>query len=222
MARTKTLANLRTEAYERADVRDSYIPEAEMNRLINASLAELYDLLVSVNQDWYLSSDDITVVSGTATYALPADFWRAVGVDYQSSNTWYPMLRFNWAERNQYQDGATSRSLTRYRVSGGNLRLRPTPDWGGTVRLWYIPAPDTLTLDADTFDGVAGWEEYAIADVVIKIRSKREEDATLEVAQKKALFARIKASAATRDSGNPDRVRDVAAELIGTDLGGWE
>lgn len=214
MARTKTLLLLRTEIYERSETREIQVPTAELTRQINGSIAELYDLLVSVNKDFYLSSNNISVVSGTETYALPADFWRVQGVDVLSSGKYYPMPRFNFAERHQLQDSGDVIRSARYRVMGSNLRIRPKPTWTGTAVLWYIPAPAQLVNDSDTFDGIAGWEEYVVVDCCIKLAQKREEDASLLVKLKGDLVARIRSSACERDDAEPDRVRDVESESL--------
>lgn len=214
MARTRTLAQLRTEIQNRGDLRSIRHPDAQVDRNINQSIAELYDLLINADPDYYLSSDDISVTSGTANYALASDFYKAVGVDVQDTDSnWYVMRKFNFAERNQLQDTGTERLDARYRIMGSNLRLRPTPAWTGTVRLWYIPAPTVLTSDSDTFDGISGWEEFVIVDGIIKARVKDEEDITDVMAQKQMLIRRIENMAASRDTGEPDRVRDVYGEV---------
>jgi hypothetical protein len=98
MPRVTDLPALRTAARERADVREAYIGNAQLNRLINAQLARLYRLLVKVNKDFYYDEQTVSVVAGTADYALAADFWRVLGVDVQDGTNWYSLLRYNFAE----------------------------------------------------------------------------------------------------------------------------
>lgn len=220
MARTKTLEQLRDEIYKRSDVSENFIVDTEMNQMINGSIADLYDLLVNINKDFYLNSDIIPVVAGTDAYTLPPDFWRSVGVDVSEGNINYSMRRFNFAERNMYQTASAGKAITRYRIMGENIRFSPVPNWSGNVTLWYIPTAEILVNNTDTFDGIVGWEEYVIVDCVIKIRSKREEDASVEMAQKKLLYSRIMNSANERDDGEPDRVRDIYNEMNGSDWSG--
>lgn len=212
MARTRTLTELIAEVRERGDFRSVRHPDADITRRINQSIAELYDLLVSVNQDYFLDSDDISVVSGTDSYSLDTAFFKVLGVDVQFGSNWYPVRKFQWAERNQYQDGGTSQRDVRYRIMGQKLYLRPTPRWSGTVRVWFIPAPTVLSAGSDTFDGISGWEEYVIVDCVIKGKLKDEEPADEWMAIKGQLAGRIRDLAAERDPGEPDRVRDVFGE----------
>lgn len=216
MARNRTLAELQQEVYELADVDRAYIDEPQMTRMINASLAELYDLVVASNKDHYAGLHSVSVVSGTDSYALAADHYRLVGVDVYSSGAWHLMKRFNLHERNQSQDSDADETSTRYRVVGGALKLRPTPTWSATVRCWYIPAPPQLSLDTDTWDGIAGWEQYVIVDCCRKLGVKQHEDVTELVQDKAALASRVKGLCSDLDDNEPDRIRDVYLEEAGT------
>ena len=213
MARTKSLGTLQTEIRGRGEIRTNYVSAAELIAWINGSIAELYELLVNVNKDFYRSYHDITVVSGTGTYALDTDHYRLTGVDVQDGSNWYRLRRFNPEERNRLQGSGASKRETMYRAMGRtNLILAPTPSWGGTVRVWYIPNPPNYATDgsenSNTFDYIAGWEEYVITDCLIKFAGKEESDASLYAAQKNALIRRIKSMAADLDDAEPDRIRD--------------
>ena len=71
-----TLLQLRTQARDRADMTNSlFIADAELNNYINSSIAELHDLLIGAYDSYYsILTSTFNTVSGTATYALPADF----------------------------------------------------------------------------------------------------------------------------------------------------
>lgn len=215
MARTRNLLQLRTDIRNRGDLLSSRHPDAELTRNINQSISELYRLLVSCNPDYYIDSDDITIVSGTADYALDSAYYKTVGMDLLDGSIYYPMERFNFSERNRNQGNTTVKYSTMYRVMGSNVKFIPTPTWAGTVRHWFIPLLTDLTEDADTFDGIAGWEEYIVLDCLIKAKIKDECDITETAALKGALIKEIKDNAATRDKGEPNRVRDVYDELSG-------
>jgi len=172
--------------------------------------------VVASNKDHYAESANISVVSGTDSYTLAADHYRLVGVDVYDGAAWHLMKRFNLHERNQLQDSEASDVNTSYRVVGGALKLRPTPTWSGTVRVWYIPAPPQLSLDTDTWDGISGWEQYVVIDCCLKLGRKQKEDVTELVAEKTALAGRIRGLSADMDDNEPDRVRDVYLEEAGT------
>ena len=215
MASTSTLLSLRTRARQRADMEGSlFVSDAELNQLINTSVAELYDLLVSVNSEYYLSSQTLTLIPGTDTYSLPVDFYKLQGVDgiIDSQGNAYTLRPFNFAERNNalYTTAASGPIVSlRYRLLGQNMRFIPVPSAAGSIKLWYISIPTPLALDTDTFDGINGWEEYVIVDAAMKMLIKEESDVSALMSEKQGLTARINTMASSRDSGTPDRVVDV-------------
>jgi hypothetical protein len=213
MARNITLSALRSRIRERGEIDNNYISDAVLNDWINESLADLYDQIVATSSDYFLDSSNINVVSGTDAYALPATFYKALGVDVNEGGQWFSMRRFNWGERNTFNvvSGQNQRT-SGYRIMGGNLRIIPSPSWSSTVRLWFIPAPPKLVLDADTWDGIAGWEEFAVLDVLIKFYGKEESDPSVFIAQRDNCLKRIVSLATDRDEGEPKRVRDVYTE----------
>lgn len=220
MASTKTLAEIRTQVRQRADQENSkFISDSELLSYINASYAELYDILVSAFADYYISSETFTL-SGTNLRALPSDFYKLRGVDYQISNgEWITLYKFNFERRN-----SKNREIIRtyrgeptrqYRLQGSNLRIEPENQADGTYRIWYVPNFTALSADTDTVDGVNGWEEYIVVDAAIKCAIKDEmTDYTGLMAQKAALSKRIHDMAAERDAGEPEVIGDVQTDLF--------
>jgi len=221
LALNVTLAQLRDQAIKRADMEtNAHFGTAEVNDLINSSLAELYDLILSSYEDYFVKSTpyQITLTPGTDRYALPSDFYKLHGVDVQlsqSQSTWISVSPFNFSERNLYNWMPVAWNVwglpsVKYRLEGGYIAFLPTPTLPAAVaRLWYSPAPTQLAADGDTFDGVAGWTEYVVVDAAIKMKIKEEEDAS-ELEQRKALLGqRVITMAAGRDSGRPATVTDV-------------
>jgi hypothetical protein len=92
----------------------------------------------------------------------------------------------------------------------------PAPGAAGTARVYYIPAPATLTTGGSvtSFNGVAGWEEYIIVDCLIKAAFKQELDPALLIKQKSDMIDRIKLSLSRMDGAEPDTIRDVYAETL--------
>lgn len=218
--KTVTLLSLKTQARQRADMENStFISDTELTTLINSSAAELYDLLIGVFEDYKLTSQTISVVPNTDTYTLPTDFYKLRGVDLvlDSFGNAVTLKPFNFAERNAYLFTPTwnvvGLSYLRYHMQGNSIRFVPVPNTSQSVKLWYIPAIPTLTLDADTLDGVNGFEEYIVVDAAIKMRIKEESD-TMDLERQKALLtARINSMAANRDAGSPERVSDVTKTI---------
>lgn len=210
------LSSLRTQARNRADMLGSnFVSDSEFNQYISDSYAELYDLLVSKFEDYYVAGPlTFTVASGASSYTLPADFYKLKGVDRSSngSSDWYSLRAFNFAQRNSRRSTNLHRSNypdLSYKIFGNTLRFTPDDDAAGTYRLWYIPRYTALTLDTDTVDGVNGWEIYIVTDAAIKALQKEESDVSVLMQQKMMLIKRIEDMAANRDVGEPETVTDI-------------
>jgi len=213
-----TLLQLKERSRQRADMTTSdFIEDDELRGYINASIAELYDLMVSAyGSDYFLSNSTFTTVSGTLDYALPADFYKLMGVDVNiNGNDWFSVRPFNFNERNRNQDvswGLLTGPTIRYRVMGNNLKFSPAPDSNYTTRVWYIPKATLLVADVDVFDDLNQWSEYVVCDAAIKMMQKEESDVSVLMAQKAELKRRIEVMAESRDAGQPASVSDIYAE----------
>ena len=139
------LNTLRDEARQRADqVNSEFVTDAELNGYLNNSWSELYDILVSkYNDDYFLTSTSITVTSGTDTYSLPSDFYKARGVDLNiNTNQNTPLQRYNFADRTRDSLVRYARDV-KYRIQANNIVFAPSPS-NNTATLWYIPHPRKL------------------------------------------------------------------------------
>lgn len=210
-----TLAEIRTLAKDRANMEGSdFIADPIWDSFINASLAELHDLLVAVYaDDYYLNEQDFTTTNGVKSYSLPADFYKVRGVDALLSGTWVNLHKYNWNKRNQ---DTTDNQLIfhalsnlRYRVMGSNLIFSRLPDTNTQCKLWYTPKSVVLVNDTDTFEDINGYLEYVIIDVAIKALVKEESEVRELMAQKQAMKSRLEAMAANRDANEPESVYDV-------------
>lgn len=218
MAKDVTLAALRTSCKQRCNLEHSNtITTAEWNTYINGSYAELYDLLVSSFEDYYLTELPLVLVNG-ATIPLPTAFYKLKGLDLQIDTVnWTPMKRFNFQDRN------SPRVTKSYRLMSGTIKVEPIATCGGNYKLWYIPSYTTLVSDASILDGINGWEEYIIIDVGIKAAIKQEQSTNELFTAKKLMIDRINEMANNRDAGNAEKVADTTGSLdtgIGILFGG--
>ena len=139
------LNTLRDEARQRADqVNSEFVTDAELNGYLNNSWSELYDILVSKYQDdYFLTSTSITVTSGTSSYSLPSDFYKARGVDLNiNDNQNTPLQRYTFADRTRDSLVRYARDV-KYRIQANNIVFAPSPS-NNTATLWYIPHPRKL------------------------------------------------------------------------------
>lgn len=223
-----TLAELKEQSRQRADMENSeFISDSELTSYINASLAELHDLLIASYCDDYMMEEYNFASDGTLSYALPADFYKLRGVDVKRGPTgqWATVKRFNFNRRNEQQNAYAWNLLglpyIEYRLVGSNLRFNRTPDNELNFRIFYHPRLAKLAADTDAYDDVNGFAEYVVVDVAIKMLQKEESDVSVLMAQKEALKQRITAMAANRDANEPASITDVYSEdteitIIGT------
>ena len=221
--RTKTLLELRTESRQRADMENSnLIQTPELNGYINNSITELYDKLISSYSDEYYSEEySFTTVANQQNYDLPDDFYKLLLVTRAITPTERRNVKkFMLKDKARFTPGLTTAGddLMQYRLKGNYISLLPVPRGGQTVYLDYIPAFQNLTADADTFDGINGWEEYVIIDVAIKMKVKEESQIEELLAQLAKIDARIEAMKEARDASGPERVSDVRTAAWGNDF----
>ena len=213
-----TLTQFRTRVRERANMEGSqFVTDVELTGYINSSASELYDLLVSRFADYYLSDTAVTVTTGSSI-PLPVNFYKLRGLDLDLGGGDYQTLRqFNFSERNKATDDLRllrrGVSQLRYRVQGNTISLTPADQATNSYRVWFVPLMPLLVADADSFDGVNGWEEYVVVDAAIKCLQKEESSTTDLERQKGALVKRIEAMAADRDAGEPQRLTGPSAYL---------
>lgn len=173
MSRTITLAELRSDVRQRADVEnDTHLSDAEINRYVSSSYSFLYGLLVRSGEAYFENTQTITT-TGVATYALPADFYRMLRVRYRvDSQSWARVIE---ADPNII-DRVTTNGVraTWYRLVNNSIEFYPTPPSLQTYQLRYIPAAERLTGDNQSINGVNGWEELIVLDAAIKCLRKSD------------------------------------------------
>lgn len=220
MARSVTLATLRTQVRERSDmVGSSFVSDAEVNRYLSSSYTRLYNELVGKGLAYFESTQTIATDGVDALYPLPADYFGTVGVDYLwATNEYVALIEFQVAERNLFGPGTGSQAEA-YRIVGTNIELQPKPPAGQSYRHLYVPAPGVLDDDADTVDGVAGFEELLVLDAAIKCLNKEESSTTALVQERAILMAQIAEQAELRAIGTPRRIVDLGG--IRATAGDW-
>lgn len=217
-----TLGQLRLLSQQKADmVNNPFVTVPEWNTYINQSAFELYDLLTTLYEDYYVTAPVSFATDGSSSqYALTTvapDFYKLVGVDMglgAQGNAWVTLKKFDFVSRNRYiypQLGTSVLGLFNpsYRLVGSTIMFIPVPAAGQYMRIWYIPRMTQLLQDTDILDGVNGWDEYVAVDVAIKALLKEESDAAPLMAVKQQLLDRIEASAMNRDAGMPDTISDT-------------
>jgi hypothetical protein len=168
-----------------------FISDDEILAAINDAYCELYDELVGVYENYFVQTFTFPLIANNSEYALPANFYKIVGVDFQVNNDAFITLRpFMEANRNQTL-------TTNVNIPAGAIRMR------------YVPAPTQFTSLSDTFDGVAGWERLVSLLVAIDMLDSEESDSSALTRKYSRTLQRVRDMAAPRDTGFPAKVVDV-------------
>lgn len=233
----KSLGAIRLAAQQRADrVNSNFVTMQEWNDYINQSMYELYDLLITTYEDYFLATPVQFVANGntflypvpdgtltfqnglTLTNFVPPALYKLYGVDLalqNATNAFVTVNKFNFIDRNRFVFPNTASTIygvfnLQYRLVGNNLEFIPTPSANQTIRLWYVPRLVNLLKDTDTtVIGISGWAEYIIVKAAYYALTKEESDTSSLVMQLQALTDRIIASASNRDQGQPDKISDT-------------
>lgn len=179
------LSVLRTRARERADMPVAgFVPDSAtgIDAWINEGIQKLHEMLVEAYASDYVEKQAAFTCTGADSVALPADFYKLLGVDLNSSDgTVVTLTPFPRGMRNVYKnslnDGLGYR--TRFKLSGAStLRLLPAPRAGTTGVVWYSPVAPVLVASGDTVDFPNGWERYVVLYTAIQMKLKQESSIT--------------------------------------------
>lgn len=230
------LAQIRLQAQQTADrVNSNFVTKAEWNTFINLAMDELYDILITQFEDYFVADPAYFSLTGSLnSYPLPngsqtfldasgatiaaRPMYKLLGVDLAintAQNAWVTLNKFNFIDRNSYLYPNSTSTIygiynMRYRMMGSNIQFVPIPAAGQTVRLWYIPRLKALLQDTDTSDtSISGWIRYVIVRAAMYALSKEESDTSLLAQELVFLNKRIEESAANRDAGQPDTISNT-------------
>ena len=212
-----SLSDIRTRARQRADMENSqFVADSEIDQYINDAYSELYDLIVSRFEDYFIEEPvEFTITSGSS-YSLPSDFYKLAGLDKASFNTDYFALRpFSFANRNNNTNTNKLRGINtdvQYRIVGSKLRFVPEGNAPGSYRMWYVPSFTKLAADSDTVDESISrnnWDDYIVITAAMKMLAKEESDISVLLMERQKIEARIEEMAQNRDIGDTDRITDV-------------
>lgn len=202
MAREVSLLELRTWARQLSDTEnDPNVKDDELTSLANRHLTEVYDRLVDAGPaDYYAATTTVTTSDGVIQYPLEVDFRNLVSVFVRESND----------ERRQLLP-MPEHARGRYKA--------PTNTW--TLDVEYIPVPEVLEDDGDTFDGVSGWEELIANLMARDVMVKRQDDPSIVLNNIARLDSRISSRSRQRDKGQAKYVSDLDEATVSPFPYGW-
>ncbi len=239
-----SLGQIRLMSQQKADrVNSNFVTLPEWNNFINLAIYELYDLLITVDEEYFVATPvQFNTNGNTFQYPLPdglltftngisqapdyvgEPFYKLKGVDLglqTANNAWVTLKKFNFIDRNRYVYPNTSSTIygvfnCQYRLVGNKIEFIPTPSGNQPIRLWYIPRLPQLLKDTDlSTTGISGWLAYVICRAAKYALDKEESDTSKLDSELVYLSQRIESTAVNRDTGQPDRISDSRGE------GGW-
>lgn len=190
---------LRTRIRDAGDIGDE-ITNTEMNTVINASRAALFDLEVEIDEHWHRTTSNVSVTSGVGS--LPSDFVLFLGLE--RPDTSYPsgyanIPRRPFQTRNDYSELSGTDEEISYEIAGGSLYVYPV-SWSGTVRLVYVPTSGSYSDDITEWDAFETEIDWVVNDCVVRCKGKTEEDATFWAVYRDQAGARLR-KMSSRDRG---------------------
>lgn len=218
--RTRTLQQILDSARQLADQGGENAgrnTDASLTYQANQFVAMLWGKLVTVAPDRFLQTYDLSTTAGTKAYPLSAitDFMairRVARLD--SAGNECRISAFGLAEKSNAAQ-PWGLAPVRYRVwgqglDGSDVSINFEPDPGtNTYRLYYVQAPQHLVNLADTFDGVAGFENWVEHRLAIWMMERDQEDTSGLRADLAAIEQSIMALASQRDAGEAPRTQET-------------
>lgn len=219
MARTVTLGVLRSDVRWASDqvgftARHS---DSDLNRAINQSIQTFRMKVTQHGERKYLVSNTGTLASGaTSPYAftqLSAAAWspqlvKLFGLDVAVNGRIVPLELVPFDMRNDFQRGELGASVTGPPIAcaqfgAETFAILPATDGAYAYTAWYLPVSTDLSSDSDTFDGTAGWEQWIVWDVVLKLNTRDTNSKSYQMAQDRqnAVWADIAAACPSKQAG---------------------
>lgn len=196
MSRNTTLLQLRTDIANQCDFVEGsatrYTP-ALLTRLVNQSIQRFRERVSVEGMTHFLVSTSGTLAGQTSPFAFEVldlsavtpSVVRTYGLDVTIQGIVRTLPYRPFTERNDYSDQGAGIPVAWSQYQTRTLAVMPSRG-GDPYTVWYLPVLDDLVNDSDTFDGVSGWENWVVWDVVCQLAARDQYD----VAMKQYTFLR--------------------------------
>ena len=196
MGRNSSLLQLRTDVANQCDfvvgTTTRYTP-ALLNRLINQSIQRFRERVSAEGMTHFLVATSGTLAGQTSPYAFEVldlssvtpSVVRTYGFDVTINGMVRTLAHRPFNERNEYSDLGPGVPVAWSQFQTRTLAVMPSRG-GDPYTVWYLPVLADLVNDSDTFDGVSGWENWVVWDVVTQLAARDQ----YETAMKQFSFLR--------------------------------
>jgi hypothetical protein len=190
-------------------------PDTDLNSYINQAYREFYRLVrIHVPDEAFHSISTVTTTASVSTVALPTTFVSLLGVSAYIEDTWVPLLRYEFNERDETcPEDTWTADRPRYRLRGSTLHLVPTPEAAYRLRIHYVATAATVTTGG-SIDGINGWEDFIVTASALEVAQKDQDWELWDrlMARKGQQQAHLETMATMRDMARPPRVTRTRAE----------
>lgn len=211
MARNVTLDQLRTDIRFQADLvgASTRHSDTQLARVANQSINRFRERVTIEGCTYYLTRNEATIASGKSqTYTAYQEVdisgfspepVRTYGVDIVVNGEVLKLHHVPFDDRNDFGGGlalGVPQAWAHYQAN--TLAIFPAPDTQYSAVIYYTPVATDLASGSDTFNGVAGWEDYITWDCVCRLIVRDQFPAAFQMAsvQRSEIFADILRTAA--------------------------
>ena len=184
MARNVSLGQLKADIQEQADIAGATTRTVAslLTRFINQSVQRFRERLSTEGAQHFLVSSTKSLTAGATSpypfYALDLSsespsIVRTYAVDLTVNGIVKTLVHVPFSDRDKFGGpNFTGEPMAWSHYQTRKVAIMPAPGQDYSAVVWYLPVLPDLALDADTFDGVSGWEDYIVWDVVGRVLTR--------------------------------------------------
>lgn len=181
MARTRTLDELIGDVRSLADIEGAELrhTDARIKRDINQSIQRFREWVTDEGFSLYLTPYTVNLTTGaTSPYvwrevdlsALNPPLAHVQAVECIVNGCAYDLDKVPFESRNEYSQQASQPAA--WIQYGETIGILPPPQSDYAITVWYLPIHVDLVDGTDTFDGLAGWEEWLVWNCLITLLTR--------------------------------------------------
>lgn len=181
-----TYTELKTKVENDLDMaNEEFVTTQEWIDLFNEAVDEAEAEIHRLYEDYFLTKDTVTLVSGTAEYALPSDIYgnKIRALLYSNGSLRYPIKKYSNLHKFEsiLEDQQLSSGTTEYKyylrnpdvTTGYRMDLVPTPQESGAyITRWYIRNAFKFTGTGSERLDIPEFANFVMEYVKAKVRSK--------------------------------------------------
>jgi hypothetical protein len=196
--------------------------DAELLVYLNHAQAWAQSLILGLDQDFFLTSTNLTTTANTATIALPSDFMRVKRLEWLDGDTSLknpePLYPIEWQNKGMgwpmYYSGTNTGGRPYYfYFQGTNLVLWPVPDTtkAAALRMWYIYRLADLAgaYATCTCEVPSEWHKTVVLKAAIQAMMKMEQDTSVFKRELDEQTGMLMRALSSRQMQEPRFIRDV-------------